>query len=217
MALEKLFHNKCAYCESNTTAAGPWDVEHYRPKGQVAESRNHPGYYWLAYTWDNLLPSCVFCNQRKTDQPVFDNPTELRAAGKFDQFPLEDETFRALTHDDSWENEKPLLLHPCKDQPEDHFTYNIQGDIIPKDLQDQRAVKTIEICHLKRRRLRNERIKKINHMVKMLQLDNAIDPTDTDAKQLSREIIQMLTADHQTYAGAARAVLRDPTAFGVTS
>ena len=46
-ALEKLFHNKCAYCESHGMAGYPWDVEHYRPKGKVAyEDDAHPGYYW---------------------------------------------------------------------------------------------------------------------------------------------------------------------------
>lgn len=47
-ALEKLFHDKCAYCESSTLAGADWDVEHYRPKGRVAERPDHPGYYWLA-------------------------------------------------------------------------------------------------------------------------------------------------------------------------
>jgi hypothetical protein len=36
-ALEKLFNNKCAYCESPGFAGFPWDVEHFRPKGSVAE------------------------------------------------------------------------------------------------------------------------------------------------------------------------------------
>ena len=34
-ALEKLFHGKCAYCESFYAGLQPVDVEHYRPKGEV--------------------------------------------------------------------------------------------------------------------------------------------------------------------------------------
>ena len=34
-ALEKLFHGKCAYCESFYSAQAPVDVEHFRPKGAV--------------------------------------------------------------------------------------------------------------------------------------------------------------------------------------
>jgi len=64
-ALEKLFNYKCAYCETPGFAGFSWSVEHFRPKGSVAEDRSHPGYYWLAYTWTNLYPSCVFCNQRR--------------------------------------------------------------------------------------------------------------------------------------------------------
>ena len=43
-ALEELFHWKCAYCEQSLPEQ--WDVEHYRPKGRVAEWKGHPGYYY---------------------------------------------------------------------------------------------------------------------------------------------------------------------------
>jgi hypothetical protein len=32
------------------------------------EDSQHPGYFWLAYTWQNLVPSCWECNGHKTDQ-----------------------------------------------------------------------------------------------------------------------------------------------------
>ena len=54
-SLERLFHDKCAYCEWKPTGGSDWDVEHYRPKGKVFEHEDHPGYYWLAYTWNCLL------------------------------------------------------------------------------------------------------------------------------------------------------------------
>ena len=44
-ALEELFYGKCAYCESDILAAFDWDVEHFRPKGRVAEREDHPGFY----------------------------------------------------------------------------------------------------------------------------------------------------------------------------
>eukprot|EP01034_Spumella_vulgaris_P009128 gene9128-11597_t len=68
--LDALFHGKCAYCETFYSASAPVDVEHYRPKGAVSENPNHPGYWWLAMSWDNLLPSCIDCN-RKRNQRVF--------------------------------------------------------------------------------------------------------------------------------------------------
>src|SRR5262249_6192965 len=64
-ALDDLFHEKCAYCESSYRAVDSCDVEHYRPKGGVTESPKHRGYWWLAAHWQNLLPSCPPCNQRR--------------------------------------------------------------------------------------------------------------------------------------------------------
>ena len=70
------FSGKCAYCESQISADQPGDVEHFRPKGRVMGEDGkpvliklgnkevpHPGYYWLAYDWRNLLPACARCNR----------------------------------------------------------------------------------------------------------------------------------------------------------
>ncbi len=63
-ALAALFANKCAYCEFHLDGA-PFDVEHYRPKGEVVEEDGaiSGGYWWLASKWSNLLPSCQDCNR----------------------------------------------------------------------------------------------------------------------------------------------------------
>jgi hypothetical protein len=42
-ALDDLFHEKCAYCESRYRAVDSRDVEHFRPKGAITESPAHPG------------------------------------------------------------------------------------------------------------------------------------------------------------------------------
>src|SRR6266404_2065479 len=55
-AIEKIFHKKCAYCETFYIVAQPVDVEHFRPKGAVVVGKEKkPGYYWLASEWTNLL------------------------------------------------------------------------------------------------------------------------------------------------------------------
>jgi hypothetical protein len=76
-----------------------------------------------------------------------------------------------------------------------------------------RAAQTIKICHLHRRRLRDARVVKIQQMRKMMTVDQLIDPADMDAKQAMNELIEMVTAANAEYAGAARAVRRDPAAF----
>ena len=51
--LDKMFHEKCAYCESIYGGTQPCDIEHFRPKGAVdiEGKRSKPGYYWLAADW----------------------------------------------------------------------------------------------------------------------------------------------------------------------
>ena len=53
--LLKETNNKCAYCEAPTKVVAYGDVEHYRPKSM---------YWWLAYCYENYLPSCQLCNQK---------------------------------------------------------------------------------------------------------------------------------------------------------
>ena len=71
------FFGKCAYCESYIVDFQHGDIEHFRPKKGVTDENDnvvfikdengqqnpHPGYYWLAYDWTNLLLSCTACNQ----------------------------------------------------------------------------------------------------------------------------------------------------------
>jgi uncharacterized protein (TIGR02646 family) len=213
-ALEKLFHDKCAYCETNITASSDWDVEHYRPKGRVAERADHTGYYWLAYEWTNLLPSCSHCNQRRKDQPLFDDPTTGPAAGKGDQFPLRDETTRAMLPTDDLSLEEPLLLDPTRTDPSALFTFNPKGQIVPRPAfpGDKRPAETRRICHLYRRRLRKRRftvIGRVRQLVEALRQAEGM-----GAIQATLELLmESFVGDGAEYAAVARAVRRDPGAF----
>ena len=56
-ALSSAQHDKCCFCESKLGHAQFGDVEHYRPQGRRTTGPGCPaatGYYWLAYTWENL-------------------------------------------------------------------------------------------------------------------------------------------------------------------
>ena len=89
------------------------DVEHFRPKGayQKLNSTNltYPGYYWLAYNWDNLMLSCEKCNR----------------SYKRNQFPLQTEATRKLFHNhpNSIPNEDPLLINPNFEDPSVHIIF----------------------------------------------------------------------------------------------
>src|SRR5262249_35649587 len=81
-----VFNGRCAYCEGDVKATSFGDAEHWRPKGAVTEDgapvraesgEEHPGYFWLAYEWRNLLPACQECNSG-----------EAEYKGKGTQFPI---------------------------------------------------------------------------------------------------------------------------------
>jgi len=116
-ALLQAFDYVCAYCESRTATV---EVEHYRPKNLVrTQAGPLPGYYWLAATWENLLPSCHDCNQvLRTYHP----DGKRSKSGKGNWFPLEDEKARA-TRKGEEDRERPLLLHPYRDEPAEHLEF----------------------------------------------------------------------------------------------
>ncbi len=55
--LQKMFHGKCAYCESK----GARDIEHHWPKSPHAQNA-HRGSPALMFRWHNLLWACNICN-----------------------------------------------------------------------------------------------------------------------------------------------------------
>lgn len=132
------FHGKCAYCEVRMDGNQYGDVEHFRPKkavvdddGRPAVDSNgnpHPGYYWLAYEWRNLLPACVTCNQEH----------------KKNRFPVKGA--RAFNREEL-ATESPFLLHPLEDDPVAHFTFAPNGIVGPKTEEGR---KTIDVLGLNR-------------------------------------------------------------------
>jgi hypothetical protein len=155
--LLKLSAGKCVYCESLISANQRGDIDHFRPKAGVTDVDHrpvlvtlpggrdgpHPGYYWLAYTPNNLLPSCILCNQ----------PTGRRAAtkGKWSRFPVDGKHAIAPGEE---AQEKPLLLHPYIDDPQKHIRVTPEGVLVP---QTNRGDMTIAILDLNRDALVSER------------------------------------------------------------
>lgn len=214
VALEELFHRKCAYCETPLSEVG-WEVDHFRPKGAVAERSEHPGYYWLAYEWSNLYPSCESCNQRRRDHPTWTDHEAGETAGKLTQFPLEDEAGRALTPEANLGLERPVLLDPCADDPEAYLRYSPHGEIEPAP-DSPRTEATIDIFHLRRRRLRDRRKQHLDCIVLLLKCWHELrrhDPSKADS--FKADLDEKIFADSSPFAGAARCVLRDLDAFCV--
>lgn len=134
-ALRNLFHNKCAYCESFIAGTQPEDVEHYRPKGGIEGHARHPGYWWLATVWTNLLPSCIDCNRRRgqvmatADMSLEELQAALRAlqdtdpGGKQNAFPTLDNVW-ADAEVDPETCEQPALIDPTRTDPMEHLVWS---------------------------------------------------------------------------------------------
>jgi len=133
------FYGKCAYCEAPILDYQHGDVEHFRPKAGISDENGqpvylldeegqirvdsdgepveHPGYYWLAYEWTNLLPSCVKCNQADVRQGS--------RVGKHTRFPVEG---RHAQRPEEVAQEKPLLINPLSDQEADDPRHHLIVD-----------------------------------------------------------------------------------------
>jgi uncharacterized protein (TIGR02646 family) len=154
-ALSTLFNKKCAYCESIIYHISFSHIEHWRPKKGVTEDATHKGYYWLASEWDNLLLACPCCNSDH----------------KKNKFPIDaSSTYARKSSDDYEALEKPLLLNPCKDYPEQHIEYTEKGAIKGLSVKGK---KSIEVYGLDRIYLTLER-RKICDVVTMI-LDDILE------------------------------------------
>lgn len=120
--LAKKQHNKC--CFSEARFVGDYsDVEHFRPKGRVDSFPDnvpsYPGYYWLAYEWENLF----LCKTRP-------NTSQKR-----NYFPLYNEANRNCSHNDTYV-ELPKLIDPGKENPRDFIRFR-NDEPISIDLEDR--------------------------------------------------------------------------------
>ncbi|HYO71847.1 MAG TPA: hypothetical protein VEU33_37795 [Archangium sp.] len=100
---------KCCYCEL-IEQLDQNDVEHFRPKSRAVRGNafpDKPGYFWLSWTWKNLLFACGPCNRQH----------------KGTRFPLA----RGSKPLQPWRQppgkEQPLLLDPATEDPLLHLRF----------------------------------------------------------------------------------------------
>ena len=130
--LPEASYGKCAYCESQSGSTGPADIDHYRPKHRAEGLRkgeiDPDHYWWLAYSWDNLVFCCQDCSRNKR--------TRFPVIGK------------RLEPGDPPGAEQPLLLDPYgTDDPSEHLWFEEDGSVRP--ISDRGDV-TIEVLALNR-------------------------------------------------------------------
>jgi uncharacterized protein (TIGR02646 family) len=143
--LNEIYHLKCAYCEQKLLDA-PKHIEHYRPKDS---------YYWLAYSWDNLLLCCGSCNSAKGK----------RFATAKDAVVYRGECFTDIHHlGDSYDSlEEPKIINPEKENVLDFILFDKEGKMYSFD---ERVQHTIEnACNLNRDELIQLRMKIITDFI----------------------------------------------------
>jgi uncharacterized protein (TIGR02646 family) len=194
---------KCCFCEAKIAHISYGDVEHYRPKAgwiQKDEKLNRPGYYWLAYDWDNLFLSCEICNQRH----------------KKNYFPISDNTKRAISHAHLVNDESPIFIKPDTEDPEKYIEFKEE---IPFPVDgNSRGAQTIEKLGLDRESLNERRREKLGLIRILYDLAKNIPATTTDIRQKAvneiRKISSEFTADYAEYASMFRAFFkRNPVDF----
>jgi len=195
-ALRVVCHDKCAYCESLVGVTSHGDIEHYRPKTTVADSKGHPGYWWLASDWNNLLLVCQFCNRQSRGD--LDNKI-----GKGSRFPLENENFRAFAPGEE-NHEAPLILNPFIDDPLDHLIYDSDGTLHGTT---ERGRVTITILALNRKHIISQRLERkrlFDHILNSVKIDKSgkFDPDDIRK-------LQELAAPDKAYAGFMRHLISE--------
>ncbi|RUT78943.1 hypothetical protein [Ancylomarina longa] len=182
---------KCCYCEKPIDSGA---IEHFRPKEAYKVAKRNslirPGYYWLAYYWENMLLSCDDCNKSER---------------KGNLFPLMN-GYRAKTHLDDYRNELPVLINPAEEDPSIFISFNLDNPIAVNN--NFRGEQTIEILGLDQRydlisgrkeRLRLYKAMKI--IAQRLSPDQQITQVEIDD---AIEFVRTAIDDHEPFSGMIR-------------
>jgi uncharacterized protein (TIGR02646 family) len=130
-ALQRLFSDKCAYCESPPGNSQRALVDQFRPTAGALDtdgSYHVDHYWWLAYEWQNLLLVCPDCARMKGARfPVQGARAEPGAKG-------------ARLQDEDAE-----LLDPCADDPGSHLVYTEDGYVASGTARGRATIETLSL------------------------------------------------------------------------
>lgn len=136
--LKIIYNQKCAFCESRCEVL---HVEHFRPKSK---------YYWLSYSWDNLLLACPTCNSNKGQHFKIQG---LKCNFAINRNNILNINILSSLYD---AQEAPLMINPENVDPEGYLSFTEDGQI---SSIDNRFIYTIEKCKLDRDDLNDQRRK----------------------------------------------------------
>jgi uncharacterized protein (TIGR02646 family) len=195
-ALRAAQHDKCAFCESVVSHISYGDVEHFRPKGgsrqRAADPLTRPGYYWLSYTWENLLFACQLCNQRP----------------KRNAFPLADPAKRARSHREDVSDEEPMFIDPASGEDPARWLSFRHEVPFPRN---RRGKETIRALGLSRKPLQDKRRERLESLQMVFVVAYALAPQPParlpEDVQLARDLLRRAVSDAGEYAAMVRAAI----------
>lgn len=197
--LKCAFNSRCGYCESPMLTVTHGDADHFRPKKKVTvkvdgkaqevtceAGKAHPGYYWLAYDWENLIPACERCN---------------RSGAKMNQFPVRKKHHCSPDLDSAEldEAEEPLLLNPHRESSAGVLRFGDQGVVASIESDDHdRGQASIDVYRLDREDLATERFR----AQKQAWMEWAL-ALGSRNQQQTDEVVEKWTSGVEPYSRAA--------------
>jgi hypothetical protein len=170
-AIRSVMSDKCWYCETKETRSD-MPVDHFRPKYCVAECKEHEGYWWLSFNWENYRYSCTYCNSRRVDVET--------EGGKHDHFPLLNPDDRIYDQNSDIDVEQPVLIDPCDIDDVKLLIYLPNGQPREADQNDKseafmRANQSIYFYHLNHyKSVRRRKLIAISMRQHVTQIDRLI-------------------------------------------
>jgi uncharacterized protein (TIGR02646 family) len=193
-------NGKCCFCENRRAKKREFDAEHFRPKAKVTEDQGHPGYWWLAYDWSNLLYACKPCNQEY----------------KKNHFPLLNEQERVREPLSPILRERPVLINPITEDPECliGFEWGMGFGIYVKAISldsegHNRGGQSIRLLGLNRDELMEERAELVSIFTIVSRTIAFAEFTNNhDLQNNMQERIRIFTSSKHRFAGFSRAFFR---------
>lgn len=205
-SLRITFAQKCVYCESvQEDTNSNFQLLYYRPFPNEANVKNWQKtlhYFWLAWQWPNMYLACPTCYEHYMNNGRPFPVENLRAHPTMCQ--SYEELFQI-----AWLNEieKPLILDPCYDNPEEHIQYILTDDSVELKGASKRGEVTISVLELNREALRRARKNEADHFEQHLK---NIWHRASGEKLRQEDISGLLDACAQNapFAGLKRYILR---------
>lgn len=198
-ALNVLFNEKCAFCESRVSYKAGIEISNFRPASGAFsnEQFDHLHYGWLSFHWENLYLCCPICSRAKSNY-----------------FPVDGK--RANYNAEIYEvrkTERYLLLDPCYDNPQEHISFTTKGEAIALTLRGKETISTLQLNRpalvLEREKMVKSLQRHISNLKEMIDYFNVYKFPVKKIKDQLDVIFNLLKSPKIEYRGCLLAIARE--------